>query len=127
MKTITQEWVDKAEEDWSSLDSLFRVRKSPHHNTICFLAQQCAEKYLKGRLVEAGIKFPKTHALPMLLSLALTVEPTWDTLHKALVALNPYSVLYRYPGFTADRDQAKDARKHCETVRAAVRVSLGLP
>ena len=41
-----------------------RVRKSPNYDGVCFHAQQCIEKYLKAKLVEADIDFPKTHNLP---------------------------------------------------------------
>ena len=40
--------------------------------------------------------------------------------------LTPYGVLYRYPGFTATHAEAKEARAHCETIRRAARLSLGL-
>jgi len=43
-----------------------------------FFAQQCVEKYLKARLVEAGIAFPKTHDLEALLDLVLPAEPFAD-------------------------------------------------
>ena len=51
MKTITQEWADKAEEDWEAALDLARRRKKPTNNAVCFQAQQCAEKYLKAWLV----------------------------------------------------------------------------
>ncbi len=117
MKAVTLEWVEKAEEDWSALDTLFRARKSSHHNNVCFHAQQCAEKYLKGRLVEAGFTFPKTHDLLKLLAWAAPVEPSWGALHSALSTLASDSVLYRYPDFHADRVQAGEARRLCQIVR----------
>lgn len=126
MKAVTQEWVDKAESDWIALNTLFNARKSVNHDAVCFHAQQCAEKYLKGRLIEAGIAFPKTHALPALLVLALPIEPNWNVLLLPLTELTPYGVEYRYPGLTTNRAEAREARKHCETVRSAVRLALGL-
>ena len=78
MKPITREWVDKAEADWSSAGLLFRARKQPDYDGACFHTQQSAEKYLKARLVEAGIYFSKTHNLIALLTLALSVEPSWS-------------------------------------------------
>ena len=52
-----------------------RVRQNPNYDTIAFHAQQCAEKYLKARLCEANVEFPKSHILSALLDLVLTVEP----------------------------------------------------
>ncbi|GIK39198.1 MAG: hypothetical protein BroJett011_30310 [Chloroflexota bacterium] len=47
MKPETQEWIDKAEGDWKVARREIRT-KSPVWNVVCFLAEQCAEKYLKG-------------------------------------------------------------------------------
>jgi len=63
MKPITGEWIEKAEADFRSAQRELRVRDHPNYDLVCFLSQQCAEKYLKARLVEAGISFPKTHDL----------------------------------------------------------------
>ena len=79
MKPLTAEWIEKAEEDWVSLLRSYRARKDPSYNVACFHAQQCAEKYLKSRLVEAVAAFPKTHDLLLLLlwcnPLSQTGEP----------------------------------------------------
>ena len=84
-------------------------------------------KYLKGRLVEAGIAFTKTHDLLALLNLVLPIEPAWLILHPRLNALNKFAVLYRYPGYDATRVDAKQAITECREVRRTIRVSLGLP
>jgi HEPN domain-containing protein len=76
MKPITLEWIEKAEGDWITAQREYRARQRPNYDAACFHAQQCAEKYLKARLEEAGIAFSRTHNLISLLSLALAVEPT---------------------------------------------------
>lgn len=63
MKPITHEWVNKAEGDFAMMERESRVRKNPNYDGVCFHAQQCAEKYLKARLDEAGIGFEKIHDL----------------------------------------------------------------
>ena len=50
MSPLTQEWVEKAEEDFRVATREYRARKHPAYNAACFHAQQCAEKYLKARL-----------------------------------------------------------------------------
>jgi HEPN domain-containing protein len=55
MKPITAEWVIKAEGDWASAQREVRARKHRNHDSACFHAQQCVEKYLKAWLQEAGI------------------------------------------------------------------------
>lgn len=49
LKILTKEWVLKAQEDERSAEILIKEGGSP--NTICFSAQQIAEKYLKAFLV----------------------------------------------------------------------------
>ena len=109
MKLLTNEWIEKAEEDWVSLLRSYRARKKPSYNVACFHAQQGAEKYLKARLVEAGITFPRTHDLLLLLSLILPVEPSWGVLQPELDTLNKYAIAYRYPGQDATKNDAKAA------------------
>ncbi len=127
MTPLAQEWVDKAEADWLATGQLIRVRKSPNYDLVCYEAQQSAEKYLKARLVEERLSVPRTYNLLHLLGLLLPVEPTWTVLYVPLDALSDYAVVFPYPGQTTNRDEAKDARKHCAIIHAAVRVSLGLP
>ena len=126
MTPLTQEWVDKAEGDFASLGRELRARKGPNYDAACFHAQQCAEKYLKARLIEASISFAKTHDLLALLNLVIPIEPLWSALAPNLAALNPYGVRFRYPGDWADRDEAKQAMKNCRVVRNQIRQSLGL-
>ena len=127
MKHSTAEWVEKAEEDWVSLLRSYRARKEPSYNVACFHAQQCAEKYLKARLVEAGAAFPKTHDLSLLLTLLQPLEPGLGILQPELDALNKYAIAYRYPGQSAAKADAKAAVNDCRAVRQMLRVTLGLP
>ncbi|NQT94624.1 MAG: HEPN domain-containing protein [Lentisphaerae bacterium] len=75
MKPLSVEWVSKAEGDFAIVEREMRARKNPSYDGVCFHAQQCAEKYLKARLSEAGIHFEKVHDLPALLEQALAAEP----------------------------------------------------
>jgi len=127
MNPLTQEWVDKAEEDFHVAQREYRARKNPSWNAACFHAQQCAEKYLKARLQEAAIAFPRTHSLPALLQLVTPAEPLWTALRPHLDNLNAYGVAFRYPGASATKADAKQALMDCKVVRKKARLSLGLP
>jgi HEPN domain len=48
MRPERAEWVAKAEADFASMQRENSVVQSPNYDLICFLAQQCVEKYLKG-------------------------------------------------------------------------------
>lgn len=127
MKPITAEWVEKAEADFAIVERELRARKNPSYDGACFHAQQCAEKYLKARLAEAGTAFPRIHDLVALLELTLAVEPLWEIYRIDLAFLSDFAVAYRYPGESADRESAKDARRRCRAFRDGARRSLGLP
>jgi len=126
MRPTTQEWIAKAEGDFAMLEREFRARKNRCLDGICFHAQQCAEKYLKARLNEADLPFSKTHDLPALLDVVLAVEPAWEAFRQSLAYLSDYAVLFRYPGESADRAAALDARRRCLVFRDAARLALGL-
>ena len=126
MKPSTHEWVRKAEADYQLGLELSRRRKVTFRDHGCFLCQQCAEKYLKARLEEAGIRFQKTHDLDKLLQDALLVEPLWLALLPALLGLNRYAVKFRYPGNEATALDMKEAIKAAKAMRKEARLALGL-
>jgi HEPN domain-containing protein len=126
MKPITREWIEKAEGDFRSAQLELRVRHLPNYDLVCFLSQQCAEKYFKGRLAEASISFPKTHDLVALLKLLQPVEPLLASLRENVDGLTHYAVDFRYPGESATRGEAKVALANCRMTRNAIRSCLGL-
>ena len=126
MKPITREWANKAEGDFAMMERESRVRKNPNYDGVCFHAQQCAEKYLKARLCEAGIGFEKIHDLVALLDIALAVEPLWEPFREHLAYLSDFAVSFCDPGDSADHEMALDARRRCRAFRQAAREALGL-
>jgi HEPN domain-containing protein len=126
MKPLAAEWVSKAEGDYVCVVREWRARKSPNHDALCFHAQQCAEKYLKACLQEQGLPFERTHNLSSLLDALLPSDPLLETLRSALLQLNVYAVAFRYPGESATRIDAQNARALCVSVRSSLRRHLGL-
>lgn len=124
MNPLTCEWVDKAEGDFATCGRELRARKQPNHDAACFHAQQCAEKYLKAILQEAGTSFGKTHNLIALLELLLTADPSWEPLREALEGLTGYAVAVRYPGESADKGTARESMALCKKVRTHARTLL---
>jgi HEPN domain-containing protein len=121
------EWIDKAEEDYQAAIVLIRSRKSPTPNAVCFHCQQSAEKYLKAYLVREDVKFPRTHDLLELHKLCSSIDPGFELIIDLLDYLNPYSIVYRYPGEEVDVEEARQAVKIIKQVRQFVRGVLGLP
>lgn len=126
MKATAREWIEKAEADFLSANREYRARKKPNFDATCFFAQQCIEKYLKGRLAEAGRPVPKTHDLSILLDTVLPLEPLWEAARPRLETLTSYAVLFRYPGESASRALAKTALVDARWVRSMIRTSLRL-
>jgi HEPN domain-containing protein len=124
MKAETREWMSKADGDYATASRERAVEESPNHDAVCFHSQQAAEKYLKARLVEAGIAFPRTHDLEALLDLAVTAEPAWVRLRADLQSLTSMGVEVRYPGVSADPEDAGEALRIAGLAQSAVRTAL---
>jgi HEPN domain-containing protein len=118
--------VSKAEGDYDVVTLLLRSRKRSRYDPICFHSQQCVEKYLKARLTEAGIAFPKTHDLPVLLSLSVAVQPLWAIELPRMNVLTGWAILARYPGSSAIRADAIEAVGTCRRFRRLARDGLGI-
>ena len=127
MKPITADWVAKAEGDYATALRENEAKPSPNYDAAVFHSQQCAEKYLKAVLVEASQDFPKTHDLSVILDLCLSVEPTWESLREDLHSLTDIGVEVRYPGISADDEDAGKSIATATEARALVRRSLDLP
>ena len=117
MLNLTKEWVDKAEGDFASGGREVRARKNPNYDSACFHAQQMAEKYLKAILQANQQQIPRTHNLLNLLELCLPFTPQLALYQDILGQLNQYSVQYRYPGESADKDEARSAYKSAKKFR----------
>jgi HEPN domain-containing protein len=126
MKPETAEWVEKAEGDFRTAGREKNTGEYPNYDAACFHAQQCAEKYLKARLIEADKDFPKTHDLSAILNLALPFEPSWEFLREDLERLTALGVEVRYPGMSADLQDADEAMRTAQKVRKMVRSALNI-
>ena len=126
MNEELNEWIGKAEGDYFSALREHRARKHVNNDSACFHAQQCVEKYLKAVLVNHGVSFGKTHDLLPLLSKCLPMHPLWESWVDDVEWLTQYAVLFRYPGETATRDDAKKAVRTAKALRTELRYALGL-
>lgn len=127
MNAASLEWVAKAEADWSTAQREARARQNPNFDAVCFHCQQCAEKYLKAILVNAGVAHPRIHDLERLLDLVEPLAPLLAPFRPTLGDLSDYAVEYRYPGESANREEAKKSIRDTRDVRKAIRAHLLLP
>ena len=124
---LTLEEVRAAEEDWAGMKRLQQPLTSDIYNLVCFLAQQCVEKYLKAWLQEANLRFPRTHDLNELLVLIVPTHPEWRKWHTDFNTFKPYAVDVRYGDYHADEADVEHAVRVCTEVRQAIRATLQLP
>ena len=108
-KKLVGEWFKKAEDDEKAVENLLK-EKGPF-SVICFLSQQMAEKYLKGRLVFNGRKFRKTHDLGVILELCKKIDKNFSKLEDDCDFLTRYYIATRYPGEFLEGISEKEADK----------------
>jgi HEPN domain-containing protein len=96
------------------------------HDQVCFHCQQCAEKYLKALLQEAGLFIPKIHDCETLLDLLPPQYASLSRFTRGLAILSEYSVAVRYPGENATKRKASSCLRWAEKVREECRKHLGL-
>ena len=121
---VVRAWLAKAENDLLNATHTLKLGYHSPTDTVCFHAQQCAEKYLKALLVLRGIEFPKTHDLEALFArLRNGTKP--ELLPADLARLSRYATTTRYPG--VDEITLSEARKAVASsrrIRRAIRALL---
>jgi len=120
-----QIWAKYAEEDWEVANLLIK-RKSALNTSVCFHAQQSAEKYLKALLVSKKASFPKTHDLLTLNSLCAQTGILTEFSPEALTILAEHAVSSRYPGEEPSTEDAKESLKIAKSIRKFARTYLGV-
>jgi HEPN domain-containing protein len=119
-----KEWITKADGDFISALREYRARKHPNYDSACFHAQQCIEKYLKAVLIKNRASVSKVHDLEILLDQCLAFHPLWEPLREDMQLLTQYAVQFRYPGESADREEARQAieamKRSLQDIRAVL-------
>ena len=123
---VVNEWIKKAEDNYSSALTLSRRRNRPVPDVVCNQCQQCIEKYLKALLTRYKMSFPKTHDLMQLEELVAPADAEIRSIHAEFLTLNPYGIDIRYPGLEASLDEAKQALRAMKSARKFFRFKLGL-
>ena len=90
------QWFAKATSDLRAAKALADFEEHFFEQT-CFLAQQAAEKAIKGFLAFHKIRFDNTHDIEMLLNLVKTVNPLLTNSSIEGHELTVYAVRIRYP------------------------------
>lgn len=117
MNATVREWVEKAEKDLATARREMQAVEDPNYDAVCFHAQQGIEKLMKGLLIYLGAVPPKLHDLAYLDQLLAPVCPGWSWPIEELRFLTRAAVAFRYPGESADRDEAAQALEIASRLR----------
>ena len=122
---VVREWMAKAENDLKNAAHTLKLGEAGPMDTVCFHAQQCAEKYLKAFLVLKEVDFPRNHDIGALVAL-LPKEIDVGLSATEQRRLTTYATLTRYPGDyePISMKEARQAVKIARRVRRAIQLHL---
>jgi HEPN domain-containing protein len=89
-------WLAKARNDILTIENNVAGSRVPW-DTVCFHAQQAAEKTLNAFLIFHGRAVARTQDLVVLLSACAEIDPKLGSLERDCQELNSYAVSARYP------------------------------
>lgn len=121
------EWIRKAENDRIAAERALKDSKKRcgQAEIACFHTEQCVQKYLKAFLAKKKCFVPKTHDLIKLKKQCDKATGSFLSLFENdLRFLNEYSVDIRYPGATAEPEEARKAVRCMKKIRKAIRSAL---
>jgi HEPN domain-containing protein len=117
MNEVIKEWIAKSEGDFQTAERELSVTINPNFDAVCFHAQQCIEKLMKALVIAREIVPPKTHDLAELYRILSSSGLPWDVSMEDLHFLTRAAVEFRYPGESADREEAEGAFATCVRLR----------
>lgn len=126
MNPVVRERIDKAEADFLPAGRELRAQPA-NYDAVCFHAQRCAEKLIKGLLIELGVTPPKLHDLVALDRLLAPACSSWSWSLNELRLLSRGAVIARYPGPRAQEPEAVAAMDICTRMRTQLLALLNQP
>ncbi|PSR17388.1 hypothetical protein C8255_12935 [filamentous cyanobacterium CCP3] len=107
---LPEAWLAKAEADLQAAELLLNAA-NPLLDIVCYHAQQCAEKCLKGYLVAHSVPFKFVHELTYLTRLCAEQEPAFFELMDMASELQDYATGVRYPDDDLDEPTLREAQR----------------
>jgi len=119
-------WLRKAENDLLNIDNNLSAERIPW-DTICFHAQQAAEKTLKAFLAYNACNLTRTHDLVALLALAVELDSGLSDLEEDCRKLTYYAVGARYPDDLYESNESDSREMIAASQRIRARINSRLP
>lgn len=113
-------WLAKAANDMLNIENNLSADSVPW-DTVCFHAQQAAEKTLKAFLSYHAHPVTRTHDLVALLAQAVEIHPPLKLLRTACQRLNYYAITSRYPDdlFEPEEEEGREMVTISQEIQAA--------
>ncbi len=117
-------WIFRAREDFSVIESLEKSGLEFYTSTICFHSQQAVEKYLKAFLIFHDVDFPKTHDVDYLLLECKKIDR--ENFGIDLKSLTEFGVSVRYPDdfYIPGVEETKEYIEIAQVVKYSVELLL---
>jgi HEPN domain-containing protein len=93
---LVKQWFQKAHENLR-LAKLILHLEEKFYDHVCFNAQQCVEKAIKGYLNQNKVRFDKTHDIAVLISLVRSIDHRLADELIPADELTKFAVRIRYP------------------------------
>jgi len=119
-------WLKKADNDLLNIKNNLSAERIPW-DTICFHAQQAAEKTLKAFLAYHAFSLKRTHDLVALLALAVELDSSLTDLEDECRRLTYYAVSARYPDDLYETDENDGLEMIAASQRIRDRINSRLP
>lgn len=127
MASVIDEWVRKARADLATARRELAATTDPNLDAVCFHAQQGVEKLLKACLIHAGREVPRTHDLVQLARMTVAPPLQDERLLDELLFLSRAAVEYRYPGDSAEVEDAREALEIACRIAPVLEMLLNQP
>jgi HEPN domain-containing protein len=126
MNATVREWISKAEGDYATAARELNPAGTPNLDAVCFHAEQGIEKLMKALLIHLGVTPPRSHDLVALDRLLAPACQGWSWPVEELRLLTRAAVDFRYPGDSADQQEASESFDIATRMRAKLRTLLDI-
>ena len=92
-----EDWLAKANNDLLAAEAILAYYEEPPTDTVCYHAQQVAEKCFKAFHIAKTQKLKKIHDLNKLLKLCIAIDKSFEEFREATRSLNRYFIDAKYP------------------------------
>jgi hypothetical protein len=126
MNPICLAWTGRAEAHFGTALREFAVAADqlPNPQAVLYHTHACVQGFLRARLANAGIPFPETQYLVVLLYLCMEHEPEWEQFREHIRSLTTFLLDTDDPTKDVSCERMQEALDFCMAFRKAAQQSL---